>query len=468
VNISIKQETDKETVENLEGWEIKKNSYKSLRASYHEKLAKKAEEYVKEKSDEIIKLQAKKAGLPYRNAMIFETVRAIQSPTHIQPRRVLSTQREFKQNTPLMLNLPIKSFESPKESVKSPMKKLKIEANIVTKNMDYEATMACKIRHLKEVLEKKKKQLSHVLRDKNNILKNISDLKSRIAELKQTEKEQNLGNMTSRGIHCHNASNKNVTATFLQATEMSIAQAKIKRRHMIGIYGDQINDLRKEIENKATEINEITEKIESVKFEMSKLKEEQSEYFHKLLSEGMDTRQEGLCWIIKAIWVLGKNVNLSKIPIYLDEKAVAYLFEYSRKDMELEKYREKASKIYNTSKSKENEEENEDDNNENEEDEYQGDTIKMKENALAEVEKIMENLRKDLKDLKDKEYRRITREFTSNNYGQKFNTSIVTILCALFGYDFMIREIDKFPKAKAILKSKQKVTHGSLINFENI
>ncbi len=60
----------------------------------------------------------------------------------------------------------------------------------------------------------------------------------------------------------------------------------------------------------------------------------------------------------------------------------------------------------------------------------------------------MEYLRRELRELREKEYKRITKEFLSNNYGLKYSTSLVTVLCALFGFDFMRREIDKFPSAK--------------------
>jgi len=65
-----------------------------------------------------------------------------------------------------------------------------------------------------------------------------------------------------------------------------------------------------------------------------------------------------------------------------------------------------------------------------------------------ELDKQMEYLRKEQREARDAEYKRISKEFTNNNYGMKYNTTLVTMLCALFGYDFMKREIDKFPSAK--------------------
>jgi len=53
-------------------------------------------------------------------------------------------------------------------------------------------------------------------------------------------------------------------------------------------------------------------------------------HYHKLLLEGLDTRSEGLTWVIKAIWSLGSNVIMSYLPTFLDELAIRFLFKVSR------------------------------------------------------------------------------------------------------------------------------------------
>ena len=60
-------------------------------------------------------------------------------------------------------------------------------------------------------------------------------------------------------------------------------------------------------------------------------------HYHKLLSEGKDTRKEGLSWIIQAIWNLKSNVMLSCLPKYLDENIITFLFKYSSKIAKIKK-----------------------------------------------------------------------------------------------------------------------------------
>eukprot|EP01022_Parablepharisma_sp_SALTPOND_P013221 TRINITY_DN1748_c0_g1_i1.p3 TRINITY_DN1748_c0_g1~~TRINITY_DN1748_c0_g1_i1.p3 ORF type:complete len:477 (-),score=54.39 TRINITY_DN1748_c0_g1_i1:7589-9019(-) len=372
--------------------------------------------------------------------MIFETVKVAQSPVHKLLRRGLSTE-QFSKDLTTEYSMSTKAVQ--------------MEPNVVTKNMNYEATVACKYKHLKGLLDKKKKQISALTCEKNSMLKNIAQVKERIRELKVTDYELASGGTTGRAFHKISSS----TMNSLKVAELSIAQAKIKRRNMINTYNEQIAEVRKELLTKEAALQELNEKVTSIKFELARLREEQSEYYHKLLAEGMDTRQEGLSWIFKAIWSLGKNVNLSKLPIYLDEKAVEYLLEFSRKDMELDNLKEKATKLYNKYK-----EEGEDNIEIIDQSQIgsEEDHTQTKENEAAELEKEMESHRKAIKELREREYKRITRDFLGNNCGLKYKVSLVTILCALFGYDFMLREIDKFPSAKAVLRARSSANSGAV------
>ena len=60
-----------------------------------------------------------------------------------------------------------------------------------------------------------------------------------------------------------------------------------------------------------------------------------SDYYHKKLYEGLDIRNEGLIWIIKAIWNLGKNIKMSFFPNFLDKYSIDYLFKAAHKSYEI-------------------------------------------------------------------------------------------------------------------------------------
>jgi hypothetical protein len=91
---------------------------------------------------------------------------------------------------------------------------------------------------------------------------------------------------------------------------------------------DHINYIRKEI-------NILTEKNKKHQEELDTIKRELMIHYHKIFSEGNDTRKEGLTWIVKAIWNLGFKILPSYLPSFLDEKAISYLFAYAKKEVEL-------------------------------------------------------------------------------------------------------------------------------------
>jgi hypothetical protein len=95
-----------------------------------------------------------------------------------------------------------------------------------------------------------------------------------------------------------------------------------------------------EKENLKMKLQDIDDNIKSHKEELENIKNKLLLHYHLLLSEGLDTRGEGLVWIIKSIWNLGENVNISYMPNYLDEKCIDFLFSIAHKDYELNKMNE--------------------------------------------------------------------------------------------------------------------------------
>ena len=66
-------------------------------------------------------------------------------------------------------------------------------------------------------------------------------------------------------------------------------------------------------------------KIRSLKKELSKIRQRQLSYYYDLLKEGLDCRQEGLCWIIKAIWYLRAEVNPEHFPNFINDHGINFL-----------------------------------------------------------------------------------------------------------------------------------------------
>lgn len=95
----------------------------------------------------------------------------------------------------------------------------------------------------------------------------------------------------------------------------------------------------KEYLNERKRYVRVKEKIAIKKKRLNIIKKELADYYHQLLYGGIDFRQEGLVWIIKAIWNLDQKVEMSFFPPFLDKKSIDYLFRVAHKNIEIAKFK---------------------------------------------------------------------------------------------------------------------------------
>jgi chromosome segregation ATPase len=93
-----------------------------------------------------------------------------------------------------------------------------------------------------------------------------------------------------------------------------------------------------ELDNRRDEckggLEELNQKLDHLQGQYGQIRQELLYHYHKILSEGRDTRHEGLVWVIRAIWNLDSNVMMSHFPRFLDAKLIEYLFQYCHIDVE--------------------------------------------------------------------------------------------------------------------------------------
>lgn len=83
-------------------------------------------------------------------------------------------------------------------------------------------------------------------------------------------------------------------------------------------YAFDINRLESELEEISENINIISIKI--------------CTYYYKLMSIGIDMRENGIIWLFKEIWKLGYDIILSKLPKFMDRQLIEYCFIYAHKE----------------------------------------------------------------------------------------------------------------------------------------
>jgi hypothetical protein len=110
---------------------------------------------------------------------------------------------------------------------------------------------------------------------------------------------------------------------------------------------DRINYLNKDIREKEEELRALEEKQNSLigqckelKGQIYKLRQQLLNIYHINLYEGLNFRTDGLCTLIRSIWILGVNVDINYMPSYLDNGAIDYLFERTKRLIEISKMRQ--------------------------------------------------------------------------------------------------------------------------------
>jgi hypothetical protein len=113
------------------------------------------------------------------------------------------------------------------------------------------------------------------------------------------------------------------------------------------------NEGKIEIKDKLKiKLEEINYKLDEIKEESKVIKNKLLLHYHKILNKGIDTRQEGLIWVIKAIWNLGHNVIMYYFPSFLDEKSIDFLFSIAHKEFSLQKINNEIEEIKNQLKNR--------------------------------------------------------------------------------------------------------------------
>jgi len=102
------------------------------------------------------------------------------------------------------------------------------------------------------------------------------------------------------------------------------------------------------------DIYELEEEITEKRKQLQTVKNELLVHYHGILTEGVDARQEGLCWVIIAIWNLGLNIIPSFLPKYLDDECIKYLFSYAQMEIEYRKAKKDIEDLKENHKTKKN------------------------------------------------------------------------------------------------------------------
>ena len=177
--------------------------------------------------------------------------------------------------------------------------------------------------------DKFNQKVINTLKTKNSNLDEGLDMKKINEEMNINNTIESNTNESKQNIKSNTIENrlKRYKTMFLAKKEQD--EIKLEKIHKIKSLKEELKQLDDEIKILNKELIELREKDNNVVQQLMK-------HFQALLFNGRDTRNEGLIWIIKAIWNLGKNVPMNFIPTFLDFKSIEFLFKLANKSIELD------------------------------------------------------------------------------------------------------------------------------------
>ena len=259
--------------------------------------------------------------------------------------------------------------------------------------------------------------------------------------------------------------------------------------------------------------SELIRQCKEKKNGIYKLRYQLLNIYHLNLYEGLNFRTDGLATLIRSIWNLGVNVDVNYMPSYLDSSSIDYLFEKTKRLIEISKMRqviEENEKEFEESLSKWkklNKDENSKDSdkgtesnffqtgvmekynymdkyprskqfmeeynrkyfpkhdkfaiNLKEKNEFKSKNIPYeiieKHNNIEKLKYLLKKLIEQNDNKEKKEIERLCKEFINNDYGGKYQVAIETIMGALCGEEKKNEGITLYGKIQREYKEGKKV-----------
>ena len=254
-------------------------------------------------------------------------------------------QEDFMNPTKLYKSIEqVKSFFPEVKILLDKTKKKTIE-NIIYKrfkNQDYEDLLKNKIKEISLEKEKLDMWINKYIDDLHKNEYNIAGNQVSITTLVETDlKNTNNDNQSSidrrymrrRSSHIGDPLKRKIKTEKKEKDkdkEMMTLLARSRTDDKIKNINLKIGKLKREKSEILKKINNVEKQKDILRNKKQSVIQELYRHYLDILKTGKDTRNEGLSWVIKEIFLLGKKVLTSYFPEYLDHLGKTFLFKQAK------------------------------------------------------------------------------------------------------------------------------------------
>ena len=118
------------------------------------------------------------------------------------------------------------------------------------------------------------------------------------------------------------------------------SKMKIQREERLKYIKQNITTNEEKLKTLEEKQKELIQQCKDKKTIIYKLRHQLLNIYHINLYEGLNFRSDGLATLIRSIWNLGVNVDVNYMPSYLDNSSIDYLFERTKRLIEISKMRQ--------------------------------------------------------------------------------------------------------------------------------
>lgn len=247
-------------------------------------------------------------------------------------------------------------------------------------------------------------------------------------------------------------------------------------------FQELVLNLNREIAENSLQTQALDHKVHDIRTQLRSLNSQQVDHFRQILQEGLDTRSEGLSWVVKALWKLGEKVQVSMFPPFLDLTSVHVILFVAQKSLEIEELTEYLTQLQVTTRQSITSPRRNSRISEVSDrlapfkrpikTQRPGKTVSSLENPFAsptsestvsthqtsQIEERLQSLKSLIQSTQEQELRRIAKECFMNGFEQKAKRQVRDLLAAVAGTEALSRQMAVIVKEQKELADELRKT----------